>query len=167
MPVLHYSVESIVWQEVPGETSLAYTLTGCAVGCKGCHSVDTWPVGSGTPLYLNDFAARLIQYQGLITCVLFLGGEWQPKALLALLTMAKAAGLKTCLFSGLDQVDEELQQALDYLKTGPWIAARGGLDNPNSNQRFIEVASGKNLNYRFWSASDNTQRRSDIAIRQQ
>ena len=167
MPILHYSVESIVWQEVPGETSLAYTLTGCPVGCKGCHSVDTWPVGSGTPLHPQDFAARLNQYQGLITCVLFLGGEWQPKALLTLLKMTKAAGLKTCLYSGFETVADELRQELDYLKTGPWIAALGGLDNPNSNQRFIKLATSEVLNKQFWPADYQAQRRAYTVIHMQ
>lgn len=50
MSLLRFCSEDVVWQEVPGETSLAYTLTGCPVGCKGCHSVDSWPVGSGVAL---------------------------------------------------------------------------------------------------------------------
>lgn len=150
MSILHYSHEDIVWQEVPGETSLAYTLTGCPLGCKGCHSVETWPVGSGTALQTDYFLSRLALYQDLITCVLFLGGEWQPQALLRLLRLSKDRGLKTCLYTGLDTVSSELIQALDYLKTGPWLAARGGLDNPNSNQKLIHVASGEVLNFRFW-----------------
>lgn len=152
MTILHYSQEDIVWQEVPGETSLVYTLTGCPVGCKGCHSVNTWPVGSGTPLLPEYFSARLTQYQGLISCVLFLGGEWQPSALLTLLRLSKAQGLKNCLYTGLEKVPHELRQELDYLKTGPWIAARGGLDNPDTNQQFTHLASGDVLNHRFWPA---------------
>lgn len=152
--MLRYSHEQIVWQEVPGETSLAYTIAGCPVGCKGCHSVDTWPAGSGQPLAQDYFLARLALYQDLISCVLFLGGEWQPNALLSLLRLSKAQGLKTCLYTGLDSVSGELSQAicqeLDYLKTGPWVAARGGLENPDTNQKFIHVASGEILNFRFW-----------------
>lgn len=147
---LRYSSEEIVWQEVPGETSLAYTITGCPVGCKGCHSVDTWPVGSGLELTPEYFVQRLRDYQGLITCVLFLGGEWQPTALLTLLELSKQAGLKTCLYTGLEAVSSDLEKNLDYLKTGPWLAARGGLDSRATNQRFIQVASGELLNVLFW-----------------
>ncbi|ART79298.1 anaerobic ribonucleoside-triphosphate reductase activating protein [Oceanisphaera avium] len=150
--VLHYSHEQIVWQEVPGETSLAYTISGCPVGCKGCHSVDTWPKGSGQALTQDYLLARLMLYQDLISCVLFLGGEWQPHALLPLLRLAKEKGLKTCLYTGLDTVSGELQAELDYLKTGPWIAALGGLDSPNTNQRFVHLASGACLNQHFWRA---------------
>lgn len=153
MSVLRYSQQDIVWQEVPGETSLAYTITGCPVGCKGCHSVDSWPVGSGTSLLPDVFSARLTQYQDLISCVLFLGGEWQPSALLTLLQLSKVHGLKTCLYTGQETVSNELFQVLDYVKVGPWIAARGGLDNPNTNQRFINLANGEVLNQRFWPSN--------------
>lgn len=151
--MLRYSHEQVVWQEVPGETSLAYTISGCTVGCKGCHSVDTWPAGSGQPLTEEYFLARLALYQDLISCVLFLGGEWQANSLLNLLRLSKARGLKTCLYTGLESVSYELSQELDYLKTGPWIAALGGLDNPQTNQRFIHLPSGERLNRRFWRAS--------------
>ena len=148
--VLRYSSEEIVWQEVPGETSLAYTITGCPVGCKGCHSVDTWPVGSGIELLPDYFSKRLNDYQGLITCVLFLGGEWHHEALLQLLKLAKSQGLKTCLYTGLESIPSEITKQLDYLKTGPWVAARGGLDSRATNQRFMNLRSGELLNVRFW-----------------
>lgn len=150
-PALRYSSEEIVWQEVPGETSLAYTITGCPVGCKGCHSVDTWPKGSGIPLSQAYFQQRLAQYQGLITCVLFLGGEWHLEELAVLLELSKKAGLKTCLYTGLEAVPDSLKRWLDYLKTGPWIAELGGLDSPITNQRFMDVKSEQLLNIRFVS----------------
>lgn len=146
---LRYCSEAVVWQEVPGETALAFTITGCQVGCKGCHSVDSWPAGSGielTPSYLQQ---RLEQYRGLLTCVLFMGGEWQPQALLQLLAIARNAGLKTCLYTGLETIPLAIQQRLDYLKTGPWIAARGGLSSETTNQRFVDLRSGELLNVRF------------------
>lgn len=146
---LHYNAEQIVWQEVPGEVALAYTITGCPVGCKGCHSVDSWPVGSGTPLTEQHLATQLSRYQGLITCVLFLGGEWQPTALIAQLRQARAAGLTTCLYTGYDTIPLSIREHLTYLKTGPWIAARGGLDNPATNQRFYDLRTQQLLNCQF------------------
>ena len=110
MSLLRFCSEDIVWQEVPAETSLAYTLTGCPVGCKGCHSVDSWPRGSGVALAPDYLTARLTQYQGLISCVLFLGGEWQPHALLTLLQLCKAHGLKTCLYTGLIDCSPHLKE---------------------------------------------------------
>jgi anaerobic ribonucleoside-triphosphate reductase activating protein len=153
MPVyptrLHYSAEQIVWQEVPGEVALAYTITGCPVGCKGCHSVDSWPVGSGEPLTQEHLQLQLQKYRGLISCVLFLGGEWQPTALLKLLKQIKNEGLETCLYTGYENVSIALREQLTYLKTGPWIAARGGLESPTTNQRFYDLRTQQLLNCEF------------------
>lgn len=153
MPVyptrLHYSAEQIVWQEVPGEVALAYTITGCPVGCKGCHSVDSWPVGSGEPLTQERLKQQLQKYRGLISCVLFLGGEWQPTALLKLLKQVKNEGLETCLYTGYENVSLALREQLTYVKTGPWIAARGGLESPTTNQRFYDLRTQQLLNCEF------------------
>ena len=146
---LHYSAEQIVWQEVPGEVALAYTITGCPIGCKGCHSVDSWPVGSGAVLTEQHLAKQLQKYRGLISCVLFLGGEWQPAALLNLLKKVKRVGLETCLYTGYDTVSLALREQLTYLKTGPWIAALGGLESPTTNQRFYDLRTQQLLNCKF------------------
>ncbi len=148
---MRYCSEQIAFQEVPGEVSLAYTITGCPVGCKGCHSVDSWPAHSGVELTPEYFAERLRQYRGLITCVLFLGGEWYPEQLLHLLKLAREQGLETCLYTGYEQVLPALREQLTYLKTGPWIAELGGLDSPNTNQKFIDLRNQQLLNVRFLS----------------
>ena len=38
---------------------------------------------------------------------------------------------------------------LTYIKTGRWIADRGGLSSPMTNQQFIDLRTGKNLNHLF------------------
>lgn len=151
MQNLRYRHEEVVWIEVPGEVSLAYQFTGCPLRCKGCHSADTWKINSGQLLSLDYFKHRLQQYKQLISCVLFMGGEWLPEQLLHYIQLAKAADLKTCLYTGLEkeQVPPQLLAQLDYLKTGPWIPELGGLDNPNSNQCFIDMQSGTLLNHLF------------------
>lgn len=140
----------IVFQEVPTEISLALTVAGCPVRCVGCHRPDTWRKDIGTPLTEAYLDGLLQKYQGLISCVLFMGGEWEPDALLTALRSVRRTGLKTALYSGLDKVSPDLQAELTYLKTGAWIAACGGLDNPNTNQKFIDCRNGKVLNHLFW-----------------
>lgn len=147
--MLNFTDENIVFQEVPDEVSLAFTISGCPVGCKGCHSSYSWNANQGTPLTTGYFQQRLQSYQGLISCVLFLGGEWQHDALVELLHIAQSAGLNTCLYTGLDQVSAKLKNRLTYLKTGRWLAELGGLDSPNTNQKFIDLRSGHCLNHRF------------------
>lgn len=150
MHVLPIHSESIVWQEVPGEVSLAFLVAGCPLRCKGCHSMDSWRA-QGRALDADGLQARLDRYKGLISCVLFMGGEWQADALRPLLAQARAAGLSTCLYTGLEKaaVPRELLPHLTYLKTGRWLPERGGLDNPNTNQQFIDLRSGAVLNHLF------------------
>lgn len=151
MNQIRFSNKQIVWQEVPFETSLSFLITGCPLGCKGCHSVESWKRGSGQILTENYFTEQLIKYQGLISCVLFMGGEWLPEKLLALLKIARTKGLTTCLYTGLEQheLDPHLFAELTYLKTGRWVAERGGLNSLTTNQHFIDLRTGKCLNKLF------------------
>ncbi len=139
----------ILFQEVPDEVSLAYTITGCRLQCEGCHSQDTWDPRQGKPLTTQAFTADLMRYRGFITCVLFFGGEWQPDALIEKLIVARQHNLKTCLYTGLPKVSRSILQHLCYLKTGKWIASRGGLAAKTTNQKFIKVKTGELLNYKF------------------
>ncbi|MDO4642671.1 MAG: anaerobic ribonucleoside-triphosphate reductase activating protein [Cardiobacteriaceae bacterium] len=155
MSLLYFTSETIVWQEVPNETSLAFLIAGCPLRCQGCHSAESWREGTGKLLSETYLRQRLAQYQGLISCVLFMGGEWQPMALKALLGIVQSAGLKTCLYTGLEyeelcRLDADLCKALTFLKTGRWIAALGGLDSPYTNQRLIDLRNGRLLNSLFW-----------------
>lgn len=147
--MLRFTEEQIVFQEVPGEVSLAFTIAGCPLGCKGCHSSYSWRPDIGCLLTSEYFSHRLQSYQGLISCVLFLGGEWQGQHLLALLTLARSAGLNTCLYTGLDDVAPSLKQQLTYLKTGRWLAERGGLTSQTTNQIFTDLRTGQRLNHLF------------------
>lgn len=141
--------EETVWQEVPGEVSLALTISGCPLRCQGCHSADTWNDGQGTRLTPEYLQKRIEQYKGLITCVLFMGGEWHPDLLAARLQQVRDAGLHTCLYTGQEDVPAALKARLTYLKTGPWRAALGGLDSPHTNQRFIDLRTNQCLNHQF------------------
>ena len=147
--MLKFTDEQIVFQEVPNEVSLAFTIAGCTLGCKGCHSSYSWRADQGTALTPAYLQHRLQSYQGLISCVLFLGGEWQPEPLLSLLTVCRQAGLHTCLYTGLDDVGSELKQQLTYLKTGRWQPDLGGLNSPHTNQVFTDLRSNTRLNHLF------------------
>ena len=140
---------SVAFQEVPDHISLCFSVTGCKVGCKGCHSYELWRAENGSPLDNDTFKVWLSKYHGLISCVLFFGGEWNPKALIDKLVIAKEAGLATALYSGEDRIDASITQHLTYFKTGAWVQELGGLDSPTTNQQFIEISSGANLNHLF------------------
>lgn len=145
----------ILFQEVPDEVSLAFTVCGCPLRCQGCHSMDTWSINNGQPLTLSKFKNHLSNYRKLLTCVLFFGGEWHSDALIELLQYARNQKLKTCLYTGLDRVPQRILIHLNYLKTGPWIKELGGLDKPFTNQRLVDLDNNKLLNYRFLGEFEN------------
>lgn len=148
---MRFISEQVVWQEVPNETSLAFLISGCPLGCKGCHSIESWNVTSGQILTESYFLAQLQKYRGLISCVLFMGGEWLENELIHLLKLANAEGLKTCLYTGRErhELSPQILAELTYLKTGRWIAELGGLASSRTNQRFIDLRTGENLNHLF------------------
>jgi len=146
---MRYSEFEIVLQEVPGEVALCFTITGCKLACVGCHSPYLWKESSGkqlTHIVLNDLINR---YENLISCILFMGGEWHREELINFLKIAKERGLKTCLYTGLEDVDGDIKQNLDYLKVGRWDKKLGGLNCVETNQKFIDVKTGEILNFKF------------------
>lgn len=147
---MRYYDRQVVFQEVPNEISLVYSITGCPLRCKGCHSPFTWGEHTGQELTELDFAEDLKKYDLLISCVLFYGGEWHEEQLIRLLSIAKNDfRLKTCLYTGQDFVSERITEQLTFLKTGCWVEQLGGLQSPTTNQVLMNVDSGENLNHYF------------------
>lgn len=140
---------TIVFQEVPNEISLCFSITGCQVGCKGCHSTELWNKNFGQALTNTNFQQWINKYQGLISTVLFMGGEWQKDSLIEKLIIAKNQGLKTCLYTGENGVNDEISKHLNYVKIGKWDPDKGGLNSPDTNQKFIDLTTGNTLNHLF------------------
>lgn len=136
-------------QEVPGEVSICFSISGCKLLCEGCHSPYLWKEGAGRLLTEELFNKTLKKYMGLASCVLFMGGEWHKSELLGYLAHAKKQGYNTCLYSGEEEVDEKLLSQLTWIKTGKWKSSLGGLDSTTTNQKFKEVKSNNILNHLF------------------
>ena len=151
---MRFSTQQVVWQEVPDEVSLTFLISGCQLGCRGCHSADSWDESKGTVLDLDYLKQCLEKYRNLLTCVLFMGGEWHEVELINLLKFIHENGLKTCLYTGLD-LDEikllhpALLDYLDFIKVGRFDIGLGGLESPNTNQLFLDLKTGECLNHRF------------------
>lgn len=142
---MNYLSQQITFREIPDEVCLSFLITGCPVRCPDCNSKDSWSQNSGRPLTLEIFQSLLNEKKNWITCVLFLGGEWEQENLLLFLQRAQQLNFKTALFTGLDQIAPEIQFHLDYLKTGPYRKELGGLESPRTNQRLINLKTGKKL----------------------
>jgi len=155
---LRYVCHTVGTLEVPDEISLIFTVSGCPLRCSGCHSADLRNPALGEPLCPSTLAGKLERYAGLATCVCFLGGEWMPVALIELLQLARSNGFSTCLYTGLETINDAIAVHLDYLKLGPFVSARGGLDRPGTNQRFLDLRRGRDITHRFQRhASQNLQ----------
>jgi anaerobic ribonucleoside-triphosphate reductase activating protein len=147
--MLRYKDTNIVLQEIPGEITLVFTITGCSLNCKGCHSPYLWKKGTGNELS-DDFIIELInEYKGIISCVLFMGGEWESD-LVNKIKLCNDYGLKTALYTGLnlDEVEssnKELLSVLSYIKVGRWIEELGGLSSVTTNQRLINLKTGSDI----------------------
>jgi len=146
---MYYYDFQVVLQEVPGEISLCFSISGCDKHCEGCHSPFLWKEGNGSLLTKDVYTSLLNQYCKLATCVLFMGGEWHKEELVEMLKIAKSKKFKTCLYTGEKSVSEEISDQLTWIKTGIWKQNLGGLDSKITNQKFIEIKTNKNLNYLF------------------
>jgi len=139
---MNYFKYDIVFQEVPNEISLALYFTGCPLQCHGCHSPELWNKNNGKDLSTKVLKDLIQKYRGSISCLLCMGGEWEPIFLLNILKIAKNEKLKTALYTGRELIElpTEIINHLDYLKTGPWIEELGGLNSNNTNQKFFKFS---------------------------
>ena len=146
---MNYHQLEIVLQEVPGEISLCFSITGCSLRCNDCHSPFLWKQENGELLSTKTFIDFLKMYKNYATCVLFMGGEWHQKELIYFLQLAKENNYKTCLYTGETKVSSAILKELNWIKTGKWDSEKGGLDNPSTNQQFIDVKTNTILNHLF------------------
>lgn len=148
---MRYIKSDIVFIEVPNETSLCFSITGCEKRCKGCHSPELWSEKE-SDLILNEenYLKILNEYKNLITAVCFLGGEWHKEELINFLKIAKKYKLKTALYSSEEEISEDIKKYLTYLKTGRFIEKLGGLYSKNTNQKFINLETGEDLTKSFF-----------------
>ena len=138
--MLKYTGYYITFQEVPNETALVFTISGCTRHCDGCHS--PWLQKDIGDDLAEDFMKIVGEYRDDVTCVCFMGGDdVDPEMLACLIRIARLCGLKTCLYSGAKHdpfapVFRYLNAGdLTYWKTGQYRKDLGGLASPSTNQR--------------------------------
>lgn len=143
MKKLKYTHYNIVFQEVPNETTLVFNISGCPYKCEGCHSTYLWEYKG--EFLLENINEILSNYKNFITCVCFMGGDQNSLELYNLLRICQEFGLKTCLYTGKDFNSLEEIYALPYfnylnfIKVGHYDKNLGGLNNPQTNQRFYKI----------------------------
>ena len=153
----------IVFQEIPGEVTLALNLSNCPCHCPGCHSPHL-AEDIGEPLdaaLLDDLIGR---YKGLITCVAFMGGDAAPEEVAKWAEWIKnhqspitnhQSVLRTAWYSGRPATPESFTFHLSpftFVKLGPYIESLGGLKSPTTNQRLYKRVGDEwmDITSSFW-----------------
>lgn len=138
--MLKYVTTQVTFAEVPDEITLCINISNCPCHCEGCHS-SYLAKDVGKPLNQNSLNA-LIHINHGITCVAFMGGDANPKQVNDLAYHIKQAGLKTCWYSGRHELSLDIDlRNFDYIKLGPYISSKGGLNHPKTNQRFYHIVN--------------------------
>lgn len=141
----------VVFQEIPGEVTLALNLSGCPCHCPGCHSPHL-AEDIGEPLDEDLLDSLIAKYAGLITCVAFMGGDADPAEVFRLAEHVK--GLKTAWYSGRQSTPNNLKTpiSLHYVKFGPYNEELGGLKSKKTNQHLYKRENDKwtDITSVFW-----------------
>lgn len=166
--MLKYTNAEVVFREIPDEITLAINISGCPNHCKGCHSPHLWD-NIGEDLTPNILVSLIKQHPE-CTCVCLMGGDQDPDEVMHLIDSAKTTiyvqGYKQPLrfgwYSGRYTIPNNWQQ-LDYLKLGPYIAEKGPLDSPQTNQILFQVKGSVyspslvNITSKFWIKAHDSE----------
>lgn len=140
--MLRFLSYDIVFQEVPGEVTLAVNLSNCPHRCKACHSPHLQE-NRGDILDESVIDAFFKRYGNAITCICFMGGDADPLSVEKLshyVRKLSCGRLKTAWYSGRQELPEGCCVGnFDYIKLGPYVEDLGGLNSPTTNQRFYRV----------------------------
>jgi len=140
---------NVVLEEIPDKVTLAVEISNCRGSCPGCHS----------PFLKEDIGEelttaavdRLIADNYGIDCFLLLGEGRDDDAVrnIAKHIRENYPLISTAIYSGREQVEDELFELFDYVKTGPYIESLGPLNSVNTNQRLFHHR--KDITSRFWN----------------
>ena len=141
---MKYVSTEVVFVEIPNEITLAINISGCKIRCPDCHSKYLWD-DIGDEL-TTDALNTVIEENDGVSCVCFMGGKFNEIKKLLEFIQNNHPSLRTAWYTGESELprDNGLFELLDYIKIGPYIKDKGGLDSKGTNQRMYEVVSDKN-----------------------
>jgi len=152
--MLKYTTTQVAFREIPDEITLCINISGCPIHCPACHSKELWQ-DIGEELTRSTLLKLIEENKG-ITCVCFMGGDNDVPYLLELVWLIRdryGENLKIAWYSGRNKI---YCQGFDYVKIGPYIKEKGGLDNINTNQRLFKSNFEDVNNNMYWTFEDIT-----------
>ena len=141
---MKYVSTEVVFVEIPNEITLAINISGCKIRCPDCHSKYLWD-DIGDELTTDALNTAIEENDG-VSCVCFMGGKFNEIKKLLEFIQNNHPSLRAAWYTGESELprDNGLLELLDYIKIGPYIKDKGGLDSKDTNQRMYEVISDKN-----------------------
>lgn len=139
---------SIVFSEIPDELTLALNISNCQNNCIGCHT-SYLRENIGDEL-TEEVLHSLIEQNNGISCICFMGEGNDAQALkdLVLYIRREFPDLKVALYSGREEVEDELYDIFDYVKLGPYKKEYGPLNERTTNQRLYK--NRVDITNKFW-----------------
>lgn len=145
--MIKYVQSMVTFEEIPTEVTLSLSISNCQNRCSGCHSPEL-RCNIGTEL-TNEVLDELINKNNGISCVLLLGeGNDRSRLIDIAKRVRNEHKLAVALYSGRDNVEEDVWNAFDYVKIGRYVASLGPLNKVTTNQRLYK--SGKDITNLFW-----------------
>lgn len=154
---MKYVNESVVFQEIPNEVTLAINISNCPCHCPGCHSKYLWG-DIGDELTHEMLDKMLSKYVNAITCVSFMGGDASVQDLndLAMYMKNIHPHLKVAWYSGKTILSRDLNlDVFDFVKIGPYIEHLGPLNSRTTNQRLYKKDKNnewQDITHLFWKS---------------
>lgn len=140
---MKYVDTQVTFSEIPDEVTLCINISGCKIHCPDCHSKYLWE-DVGTILDWESLHHLIVDNPG-ISCVCIMGGTPEEVQDKFYWIKTRHPELKTAWYTGLSSIKGcySVLKYLDFVKYGPYIAEKGGLTSPTTNQRLL--ARGKHL----------------------
>lgn len=151
--MLKYADVKVVFAEIPDAITLAINISNCPCHCKGCHS-SYLSEDIGSPLN-NQSLEVIINRNSGCDCLAFMGGDASHDEIsrLAKFIRQRYHHLKVAWYSGRQELPHGINlECFDYIKLGPYIPEKGGLNSPSTNQRFYKIENGSMIDktFLFW-----------------
>lgn len=149
--MIKYVTAMVTFEELPPEVTLSLSISRCQNCCPGCHSAELRG-NMGTEL-TDEILDNLIAKNNGISAVLLLG-EGNDKA--RLLQLAERVRnhwkLSVALYSGREEVEEDIWNAFDYVKVGSYKTELGPLNSVTTNQRLYRIVNKErqDITSMFW-----------------
>lgn len=149
---------SVVMEEIPDMVTLAVDISNCTGLCEGCHS----------PFLRKDVGAeltpavidKLLADNFGVNCFLFLGEGNDREALMSVASYIRNAypDVSLAIYSGRENVEDDIYALFDYVKVGPYRTDCGPLNSMTTNQRLYRVSHHDDMGQCRFTLHDITSR---------